>query len=628
MQPLTPPPAEYDRNMKTHELIYAARKLYPHVEHNIPLPRKWDSAQASSYLELSPNALTVTFKHNANVANDKDPSGVVRSDCSIPLSVGPYYFEVRILQGQSGSMGIGLSLHGGDLNRMPGWDAQCYGYHGDDGNFFSACGHGKAYGPRFESGDVIGCGVDTFLNEVFFTKNGKHLGVAYTGQLGKFEKMYPTVGLKTAGERLHVNFGLNKFMFDFEGYRTSLMYKKIHHIQDTPMCENIGKFMDRVVLSFLGQSGALESLEAFEKVAKQQDKTIDHGFLRKRKEIVDMVMSGKHGSRIQEKIEENFPNALTDKYREQLLLMCLRYVDLANTMQRAPPSFRSTNEPGRPASPTEIRSRPQKLLKGAHCKSTKRTREAQKKQGKSRTPPPVRRTNAKAAEDLCLKSSNIDKFFTDEDTGEEMLRIDGISITKKMYVELYNSDEFAKLAYMIKMGREINTLASKCAGKLTPKDREIIEKSISMVLSPSHLEKHPISYEYRRYIANVLMQMINDFVYPPVPPFIDVDTRLSPLPPTQDHRIYSELRGMFLGWQGIHQELATKDSHLAAINFMRTLTLEPLVFNEPVIEFSLEPRMEESDDSDAKPDEDEEPGPADAVVMEEDREEDYPQQDV
>ncbi|CAL2027478.1 unnamed protein product [Caenorhabditis brenneri] len=604
---MSPPPAEFERNLTPNEMNYALRKLYPHIRVNdndiVPLPRKWDLSQASSYLELMPDGLTVSFKMNANVKEDKDPSGIVRADAPIPLSVGVYYFEVKVIQGHRGCMGIGLSKHGGELNRMPGWDAQCYGYHGDDGNFFSACGNGKPYGPKFETGDVIGCGMDTLLNLIFFTKNGKHLGIAYKGQPNQMDKLYPTVGMKNPGERLSVNFGQHKFMFNFELYRKHLENQKIRNLEEIPMSDDIGKYLDRVVTSFLGHSGALESLKVWEKVSKKQAKPVDHEFLRLRKEIVDMVMSAKHGSVIQEQIERSFPGCLERDYKVQLILMCLRYVDLANTMQKAPSSFRPTNEPGRPASPAEIRSRPPKLLKGSHCKSTKRTREAQKKHGKSRTPPPVRRSNNKAAEDLCLKNSKIEKFFIDEDTGEEMLSIDGISITKKMYVELYNSEEYGKLAYMLKMGREIMSLASKVGNELTAKDREILERSISMVLSPFPLEKHPISHEYRRYIANVMIEMINDHADNKPPPKSSQpgpSDKASPPPPEstiRENRIYSELRGMFLGWQGLHQEVSAKHGPATAICFVRKMVLEDLNFDEEPIEYSIEP-MEESHEDD------------------------------
>lgn len=77
-------------------------------------------------------------------------------------------------------MGIGLSAHGVNVNRLPGWDKHSYGYHGDDGHSFCSSGTGQPYGPTFTTGDVIGCGVNLVDNTAFYTKNGHHLGIAFT----------------------------------------------------------------------------------------------------------------------------------------------------------------------------------------------------------------------------------------------------------------------------------------------------------------------------------------------------------------------------------------------------------------------------------------------------------------
>jgi hypothetical protein len=43
-------------------------------------------------------------------------------------------------------------------SRMPGWDNQSFGYHGDDGGIFhSSGGMVKRFGPCFGAGDTIGC---------------------------------------------------------------------------------------------------------------------------------------------------------------------------------------------------------------------------------------------------------------------------------------------------------------------------------------------------------------------------------------------------------------------------------------------------------------------------------------
>lgn len=62
------------------------------------------------------------------------------------------------------------------LHCMPGWYPGSWGYHGDDGCSFNESGSGKGYGPTFDEGDIIGCGVNFERETAFFTKNGEMLG--------------------------------------------------------------------------------------------------------------------------------------------------------------------------------------------------------------------------------------------------------------------------------------------------------------------------------------------------------------------------------------------------------------------------------------------------------------------
>jgi hypothetical protein len=74
-------------------------------------------------------------------------------------------------------IGVGFSGPKVALSRIPGWEPDSFAYHGDDGQIFSNTTSGKAYGQKFTTLDVIGCGINFRTNTAFFTKNGQMLGM-------------------------------------------------------------------------------------------------------------------------------------------------------------------------------------------------------------------------------------------------------------------------------------------------------------------------------------------------------------------------------------------------------------------------------------------------------------------
>ena len=117
-------------------------------------------------------------------------------------------------KGKDCSIGIGLTAEGSALNRMPGWEYNTIGYHGDDGKFFYEAGMGKKFGPLFGNNDVVGCGINFQDMSVFFTKNGKYLGVA-KHSLPEMD-YYPTIAVHSKYELVQVNFGQDPFAFQID----------------------------------------------------------------------------------------------------------------------------------------------------------------------------------------------------------------------------------------------------------------------------------------------------------------------------------------------------------------------------------------------------------------------------
>ncbi|CAO3646056.1 unnamed protein product [Cunninghamella blakesleeana] len=131
---------------------------------------------------------------------------------------GIFYFETEILsKGEDGYIGIGFFTKTNDLDRLPGWDTDSFGYHGDDGHSFGESGTGSHYGPCFTTKDIIGCGINFDDKTAFFTKNGSYLGVAFSN-IDTSKNYYPAVGLRTPGEHVKTNFGNREFVFDLDAY--------------------------------------------------------------------------------------------------------------------------------------------------------------------------------------------------------------------------------------------------------------------------------------------------------------------------------------------------------------------------------------------------------------------------
>ena len=101
--------------------------------------------------------------------------------------------------------------------RLPGWDSESYGYHGDDGAIFHGQGRQLSeFGPRYGCNDVIGCGLNHRDASIFFTLNGKMLGTAFTG-VSTDKELYPTVGIDSNCS-VHFNFGMKPFQFSLVEY--------------------------------------------------------------------------------------------------------------------------------------------------------------------------------------------------------------------------------------------------------------------------------------------------------------------------------------------------------------------------------------------------------------------------
>ncbi|KAI8983194.1 hypothetical protein BD414DRAFT_490219 [Trametes punicea] len=178
------------------------------------LPTRWSEQDRMPSLSVSLDGRELTFT-GPSCMGDRE-SSAARANHPIPPACGIYYYEVEILHKcPKGPISIGFSAPDVRLSRLPGWERNSWGYHADDGWAFPGHKEGSAYGPTFDTGDVIGCGIDFSQNRVFYTKNGTFLGMVFEN-VGKTTEVYPCIGMRQTNESIRANFGSAPFRFAIE----------------------------------------------------------------------------------------------------------------------------------------------------------------------------------------------------------------------------------------------------------------------------------------------------------------------------------------------------------------------------------------------------------------------------
>ncbi|ORZ01158.1 concanavalin A-like lectin/glucanase domain-containing protein [Syncephalastrum racemosum] len=231
---------------------------------DLRLPSAWNPSDKSRHIEIGRNGLDLTYK---GPGKTESHAASVRSNFPMRRQCGIYYFEMQVLsKGEDGFIGIGFCSPENELDRLPGWDQNSWGYHGDDGHSFEGSGTGKTFGPCFTTGDTVGCGINMADNSAFYTKNGTMLGTAFRNISNI--PLYPCIGLRTPGEQVTVNFGQAPFVFDIDQYvkdQKTTLWRQIGH---RPLGskkingENDRMALDQLVLSYLVYQGYTNTAKA------------------------------------------------------------------------------------------------------------------------------------------------------------------------------------------------------------------------------------------------------------------------------------------------------------------------------------------------------------------------------
>lgn len=288
-------------------------------------PTCWNSRDKCQLLDLTANNLRVSYKGKSD--ND---AATVRANHSISPSCGIFYFEVQIIsKGRDGYIGIGICTSIMPLTRLPGWERNTFGYHGDDGNLFKGSGVGKVYGPTFTTGDVIGCCVNYIQNSLFFTKNGIPLAEATSDIKGTY---YPCVGLRTPGEVVEANFGQSPYLFDFEQFKKDERQRVMLGLESMPYPEG-NLVASELVLSYLIHHGYSHTVRAF-----SRDSGSGHGpslemqllDMQNRQSICSLLRSGLIDN-VMSELNRLYPDFLHKRQDILFKLLCQKFVEMIKT---------------------------------------------------------------------------------------------------------------------------------------------------------------------------------------------------------------------------------------------------------------------------------------------------------
>ncbi|CAG2174333.1 unnamed protein product, partial [Oppiella nova] len=319
-------------NANTNEGSSPLKRLYPFIDES-ELPKSWSSKDKANFITLSENNLKVHYK---GVGKGHKDAAAVRATHPIPSGCLLYYYEIKIIsKGRDGYMGIGLAAQGVNMQRLPGWDKQSYGYHGDDGHSFNSSGTGQPYGPTFTTGDIIGCGYNLISGNCFYTKNGLNLGVAFPDLPNV--PLYPTVGLQTPGEEVEANFGCEPFCYDIEEDINALKKQLTESIVEFPVKYTEWQTtIHRLVQSWLIHNGYCGTAEVFSEATKLDFKE-NVQYIRQRLRIQQLVLSGRIGEAIQ-LTNRLYPNVLKDNPNLLFALKCRQFVEWVsgNESDKAP----------------------------------------------------------------------------------------------------------------------------------------------------------------------------------------------------------------------------------------------------------------------------------------------------
>ncbi|KAL8680324.1 MAG: hypothetical protein Q9186_003506 [Xanthomendoza sp. 1 TL-2023] len=270
-----------------------------------PLPSKWAETDKNQAIEVGLDGLEVRFISGAKLHDHE--AAATRTDYPIPAQAGIYYYEVTVnSRGKDGMIGLGFSGPKVPLEKMPGWEPDSWGWHGDDGNTFC-------------------CNAFRDLKDVH---------------------VYPSVGMGRPNAQLTVNFGQKPFVFDIddmikrerEAINESIASTSISNLHSQ---SDESSFLKELVAQFLAHDGFVETAKAFanetraESRALEIDSDISHPDssieedldASNRQHIRAAIMDG-DVDKAMKRTHAYYPQVLQDRSHVYFRLRCQKFVEM------------------------------------------------------------------------------------------------------------------------------------------------------------------------------------------------------------------------------------------------------------------------------------------------------------
>ncbi|CCH42008.1 Ran-binding protein 9 [Wickerhamomyces ciferrii] len=313
------------KNSKTNKLHSLSNGQNPLGNFKYSLPTKWENSTNKSLL-VSNNGLTLKIDQNGNNNSPTSSSSisknydhlVTKTNNSIPIKVGVFYFEIKVLSVTNNNLKNNSDITIGFMNsnlvnvtKMPGLEIGSYGFNGSDGSIICSQSASKKYNCKFGQGDIIGCGVNFSTKSIFYTKNGVFLGNAFT-DINK--ELIPIIGLKN-GNSISSNFGSNEFIFDIDGYiedEKVKIYKKIFNYTkksdnainkiNTHTDKEIPNILQNLVSSYFNHLGYIDISKTFLKEIKNEQ--IDESLIKNFNKIESISSIDENNLKIRQQIRK------------------------------------------------------------------------------------------------------------------------------------------------------------------------------------------------------------------------------------------------------------------------------------------------------------------------------------